>query len=131
MMTAAALNSFSCPVAAMIPEVIALIRAMKRYDDHGAQDLWSKSAARLAALEDAVATLRPASTQGMFLVACVAYGATEYWEEFTPEEEAAQKAQRNQQKSALEGLAMALYSEDVAVIGEYYMTFALQYRAAA
>ena len=131
MMTAGCPNTVPCPVGALIPEVIGLIRAMRRYDDHNCSDLWAKSAERLAALEGVAATLRPTSMAGMFLSVCVAYGATEYWEEFTPEERAAQMKQRRQQKVALESVALALYSEEVAVIGDYYMTFAIQDRQAA
>lgn len=131
MMTADRLNTGPCPVAPLVPEAIALIRALKRYDDHDCADLWRKTARRLEALETAAAALPATSSDGVFFQACIAFGSTDWWDTFSKDEAKEQKAKRDVMVRALGNLALAHWSERVAALGQYYMTFVVDEAQAA
>lgn len=114
-----------CPVAIQIPEAISLIRLLHRYDQHNCADLWSKTSERLDALESAIAVLHARSREGLFFQACIAYGAADWWDTFEPEERAEQQSRKALQAKALGNMAEALYTEDLSVLADYYMTFLL------
>ncbi|WP_303717601.1 hypothetical protein [Brevundimonas naejangsanensis] len=129
MMTAAPACNTPCPVAPMVHDAIQLVRQLNRYAEHNCDDLWSRTSARLDELTQAASMLKATSPQGLFFQACVALGELDVLDSLLEGGEAS--AAEKKARRALEKVALALFSDELSVLADYYLTFAFKDAVAA
>lgn len=124
MMTAAPASNTPCPVAPMAHDATQLVRQLNRYAEHNCDDLWRRASNRLKELTDAASMMKATSPQGLFLQACVALGELDVLDCLVESAEGA-GAERKARR-ALEKIALTLFSDDLSVLADYYLTFAFK-----
>lgn len=120
MITANTAPSTACPVAPLAIEAIALLHRQRLHEDRSPA-LFKAASDRLEKVEAAAAAGHATSQAGIFFQVCIALSAMDWWDTFDPDEVPEQQAVKRRAQDALESVALAHYSTDMAVLAGFYL----------